>query len=136
MRTAPAVLLLALALVACSSEPSTATAELAPAPAPPAAPEDAAPTGSLAAREAQTTPSNTVEYDCEGLRITLAVEGEGEDARARFVVDGATLELPASETAQGDRFADVDGNAFWRHGGDEARLRLRDQHERNCTRVY
>ncbi|RPD88521.1 MliC family protein [Luteimonas sp. 100069] len=136
MRTAPAVLLLALTLVACSTESDTATAELTPVPSPPAASEDAAPTGSLAAREAQTTPSNTVEYDCEGLRITLAVEGEAEDARARFVVDGATLELPASDASQGDRFADADGNAFWRHGDDEARLRLHDQHERNCARVY
>lgn len=138
MRTAPApALLLALVLVACNSESTTTAAPAAlPPPPPPAAAEEAPPTGSLAAREAESAPSNTVDYDCEGMRITLAVEGQGQDARARFVVDGITLDLPAADTAQGDRFADADGNAFWRHGDDEARLNLRGQHERNCTRIY
>jgi len=54
----------------------------------------------------------------------------------QFVVDGVTLDLPRAETAQGDRFADADGNAFWSHGTDEARLTLKGQHERNCARVY
>lgn len=131
-------LLLTLALSACGSESSTVEPanDAPPPPPPPAAAEEAPRTGSLAAREAEAEPSNTMDYDCEGLRITLAEEGEGDDARARFVVDGVTLDLPATESAQGARFADVDGNAFWRHGTDEARLTLQGQHERNCARVY
>lgn len=138
MRAAPAsFLLLTLALVACSDESATATPASDPLPPPPpAAAEDPPRTGSLAAREAEAEPSNTVDYDCEGLRITLAEEGEGEEARARFVVDGTTLDLPATESAQGTRFVDADGNTFWRHGTDEARLNLQGQHERNCARVY
>lgn len=139
MRAAPATaLLLTVALAACGGESTPASpATDTPLPPPPAAAaEDAPPTGSLAAREAESEPSNTIDYDCEGTRITLAEEGDGDDARVRFVVDGVTLDLPRAETAQGDRFADVDGNAFWRHGSDEARLALQGQHERNCARVY
>ncbi len=138
MRAAPAsAFLLTLALAACSGEaPAPAPAADTPPPPPPAAAEDAPPTGSIAAREAEAEPSNTVNYDCEGIRITLAQEGEGADARVKFVVDGVTLDLPRAETAQGDRFADADGNAFWSHGTDEARLALQGQHERNCARVY
>jgi len=139
MRAAPAsAFLLTLALAACSGEaPAPApAADTPPPPPPPAAAEDAPPTGSIAARDAETEPSNTVNYDCEGMRITLAQEGEGADARVKFVVDGVTLDLPRAETAQGDRFADADGNAFWSHGTDEARLALQGQHERNCARVY
>ena len=138
MRAAPAsAFLLMLALAACSGEaPAPAPAADTPPPPPPAAAEDAPPTGSIAAREAEAEPSNTVNYDCEGIRITLAQEGEGADARVKFVVDGVTLDLPRAETAQGDRFADADGNAFWSHGTDEARLALQGQHERNCARVY
>ena len=138
MRAAPAsAFLLTLALAACSGEaPAPAPAADTPPPPPPAAAEDAPPTGSIAARDAETEPSNTVNYDCEGMRITLAQEGEGADARVKFVVDGVTLDLPRAETAQGDRFADADGNAFWSHGTDEARLALQGQHERNCARVY
>jgi len=138
MRAAPAsAFLLTLALAACSGEaPAPAPAADTPPPPPPAAAEDAPPTGSIAAREAESEPSNTVNYDCEGIRITLAQEGEGADARVKFVVDGVTLDLPRAETAQGDRFADADGNAFWSHGTDEARLALQGQHERNCARVY
>ncbi len=138
MRAAPAsAFLLTLALAACSGEaPAPAPAADTPPPPPPAAAEDAPPTGSIAAREAEAEPSNTVNYDCEGIRITLAQEGEGADARVKFVVDGVTLDLPRAETAQGDRFADTDGNAFWSHGTDEARLALQGQHERNCARVY
>lgn len=139
MRAAPAsAFLLTLALAACSGEaPAPApAADTPPPPPPPAAAEDAPPTGSIAAREAEAEPSNTVNYDCEGIRITLAQEGEGADARVKFVVDGVTLDLPRAETAQGDRFADADGNAFWSHGTDEARLALQGQHERNCARVY
>lgn len=139
MRAAPAsAFLLTLALAACSGEaPAPApAADAPPPPPPPAAAEDAPPTGSIAAREAEAEPSNTVNYDCEGIRITLAQEGEGADARVKFVVDGVTLDLPRAETAQGDRFADADGNAFWSHGTDEARLALQGQHERNCARVY
>lgn len=138
MRAAPAsAFLLMLALAACSGEaPAPTPAADTPPPPPPAAAEDAPPTGSIAAREAEAEPSNTVNYDCEGIRITLAQEGEGADARVKFVVDGVTLDLPRAETAQGDRFADADGNAFWSHGTDEARLALQGQHERNCARVY
>ncbi|TDK33242.1 MliC family protein [Luteimonas terrae] len=138
MRAAPAsAFLLTLALAACSGEaPAPAPAADTPPPPPPAAAEDAPPTGSIAAREAEAEPSNTVNYDCEGIRITMAQEGEGADARVKFVVDGVTLDLPRAETAQGDRFADADGNAFWSHGTDEARLALQGQHERNCARVY
>lgn len=138
MRAAPAsAFLLTLALAACSGEaPAPTPAADTPPPPPPAAAEDAPPTGSIAAREAEAEPSNTVNYDCEGIRITLAQEGEGADARVKFVVDGVTLDLPRAETAQGDRFADADGNAFWSHGTDEARLALQGQHERNCARVY
>lgn len=138
MRAAPATaLLLTFALAACGGEstPASPTADTPP-PAPPAATEEPPPTGSLAAREAETEPSNTINYDCEGTRITLAQEGEGVDARVQFVVDGVTLDLPRAETTQGDRFADADGNAFWSHGTDEARLALQGQHERNCARVY
>ena len=138
MRAAPAsAFLLTLALAACSGEaPAPTPAADTPPPPPPAAAEDAPPTGSIAAREAEAEPSNTMNYDCEGIRITLAQEGEGADARVKFVVDGVTLDLPRAETAQGDRFADADGNAFWSHGTDEARLALQGQHERNCARVY
>lgn len=138
MRAAPATaLLLTLALAACGGEPPPASpAADMPPPPPPAAAEEAPPTGSLAAREAASEPSNTINYDCEGTRITLAQEGEGDDARVQFVVDGVTLDLPRADTAQGDRFADADGNAFWSHGVDEARLTLQGQHERNCARVY
>ena len=139
MRAAPAsAFLLTLALAACSGETTApaATPEAASPPAPPAAAEEAPPTGSLAAREAETEPSNTINYDCEGTRITLAQEGEGDEARVKFVVDGVTLDLPRAESPQGDRFADADGNAFWSHGSDEARLALQGQHERNCARVY
>ena len=141
MRAAPATaLLLTFALAACGGEstpasPATDTPPPPPAPAATAA-EEAPPTGSLAAREAETVPSNTINYDCEGTRITLAEEGEGDDARVQFVVDGVTLDLPRADTAQGERFADTDGNAFWSHGTDEARLTLQGQHERNCARVY
>ncbi|PBJ81758.1 hypothetical protein CMZ84_13775 [Lysobacteraceae bacterium NML93-0399] len=139
MRAAPAsAFLLTLALAACGAEapsPSPAT-DAPPPPPPPAAAEEAPVSGSLAAREAEAEPSNTRNYDCEGLRITLAEEGEGDEARVRFVVDGVTLDLPRAESAQGDRFADAQGNAFWRHGSDEARLALEGQHERNCARVY
>lgn len=135
MRAASATaLLLTMALTACG-EPSAPAADVPPPPPPPTA-QEAPPTGSLAAREAEAEPSNTTDYDCEGLRITLARDGEGADARVRFVVDGVTLDLPSAESTQGERFADVDGNAFWRHGSDEARLRLQGQHERNCARVY
>ncbi|MCD9006508.1 MliC family protein [Luteimonas sp. XNQY3] len=139
MRAASATaLLLTFVLAACGGEstPASPTTDTPPPPPPPAAAEEAPPTGSLAAREAQTEPSNTINYDCEGTRITLAQEGEGDDARVQFVVDGVTLDLPRAETAQGERFADADGNAFWRHGTDEARLGLQGQHERNCARVY
>ncbi|VXB24117.1 conserved exported hypothetical protein [Luteimonas sp. 9C] len=138
MRAASATaLMLTFALAACGGEstPADPVAQTPPPP-PPAAAEEAPPTGSLAAREAETAPSNTVNYDCEGTRITLAQDGEGEDARVQFVVDGVTLDLPRVETAQGDRFADSDGNIFWSHGADEARLTLQGEHERNCARVY
>jgi len=126
-------LLCTFALAACGGEaPPAAPA----ADAPPASAEEAPPTGSIAARDAASEPSNTIEYDCEGMRITLAQEGEGADARVKFVVEGVTLDLPRAEAAQGDRFADADGNAFWSHGTDEARLTLQGQHERNCARVY
>ncbi len=139
MRAAPAsAFLLTLALAACGGEaPAPAPAADTPPPPPPPAATEAPPvSGSIAAREAEAAPSNTVDYDCEGMRITLAQEGEGADARVQFVVDGVTLDLARAQTAQGERFADADGNAFWSHGSDEARLALQGQHERNCVRVY
>lgn len=140
MRVVPATaLLLTFALGACGGESTPASPAVdTPPPPPPAvtAAEEAPPTGSLAAREAEAEPSNTINYDCEGTRITLAQEGEGDDARVQFVVDGVTLDLPRVETTQGDRFADSEGNVFWSHGADEARLTLQGQHERNCARVY
>lgn len=138
MRAPPiTVLFLVLGLAACGKGTSTTTAsDNAPPPPPPAAAEDASPTGSLAARTADAEPSNTREYDCEDLRITVAQDGAGADERARFVVDGVTLDLQTVQSPQGERFADTDGNGFWRHGTDEARLSLQGQSERNCTRVY
>ncbi len=147
MRAAPALtaLIAAFALGACS-EPTPATPApgdvpphdvATPPPAPPAAPtepEDTPMTGSLAAREAASQPTSTLDFDCEGIRITVAYEND--DALAKFVVDGETLALDREDAASGAMYADAAGNRFWAHRADEARLTLEGDHERNCHRVY
>lgn len=139
MRAAPLLtaLLTALALGACSNEPPAepAAAPIAPAPAAvPVEPEDAPVSGSLAAREAAAEPSSTLDFDCEGTRITVAYEND--DTRAKFVVDGATLSLDREDAGSGAMYVDAEGNRFWAHAEDEARLTLVGDHERNCHRVY
>ncbi|WP_394000027.1 MliC family protein [Luteimonas sp. WGS1318] len=146
MRAAPAftALFAALVLGACGNSPpatpepvATANDTAAPPPAPPAErtePEDAPMTGSLAAREAASEPSSTLNFDCEGVRITVAYEND--DALAKFVVDGETLALDREDAPSGAMYADGAGNRFWAHRPDEARLTLDGDHERNCYRVY
>ncbi len=140
MRTASllAALSTAFALAACDRAPP---ADAAPAtPPPPAAPatvdppDEAVATGSLAAREAAGEPDATLDFDCEGVRITVAYEND--ERVARFVVDGDTLSLEREEAASGAMYADAQGNRFWAHRPDEARLTLAGDHERNCYRVY
>lgn len=139
MRAAPAftALFAAIALAACGDRPPREAVPPAPAaPATPAAvePEDVPATGSLAAREAASQPSSTLDFDCEGVRITVAYEND--DAVAKFVVDGETLALDREEAPSGAMYADAAGNRFWAHRPDEARLTLAGDHERNCSRVY
>lgn len=147
MRAVPAftALFAALVLGACNSPspdaeapddtaPHEAATPPAPPPAAPTEPEDAPMTGSLAAREAASAPESTLDFDCEGIRITVAYEND--DALAKFVVDGETLALDREDAASGAMYADTAGNRFWAHRPDEARLTLDGDHERNCYRVY
>ena len=147
MRAAPAftALFAALVLGACGNESApapgpvdtTATEAVAPPAPPPTAPtepDDTPMTGSLAAREAASEPASTLEFDCEGVRITVAYEND--DTRAKFVVDGETLALDREDAPSGAMYADTAGNRFWAHRPDEARLTLDGDHERNCYRVY
>lgn len=147
MRAVPAftALFAALALGACNSPspdaeapadtaPREAATPPSPPPAAPTEPDDAPVTGSLAAREAASAPGSTLDFDCEGIRITVAYEND--DALAKFVVDGETLALDREDAASGAMYADTAGNRFWAHRPDEARLTLAGDHERNCHRVY
>lgn len=120
-----------LALAACGNAPPAPAAPLATTPA---ASEEPPVTGSLAAREAASEPDATVEYDCEGLRINVATDADGD--RVRFVVDGDTLELAREAGPSGRLYVAAEGHRFWAHRDDEARLTLPGQHERNCHRVY
>ncbi|WP_101926436.1 MULTISPECIES: MliC family protein [Luteimonas] len=141
MRQTLPLLLIAGLLTACGSDPPpTPAADTAPVttPAPAPAPvddaEDVPATGSLAARESAAEPSSTVDYDCEGMRMTVAFENEGEVAK--FIVDDVTHALDTASADSGARYTDDAGNQLWTHGTDEARLSLAGQSERNCTRVY
>lgn len=147
MRAVPAftALFAALVLGACNSPspdaeapadaaPREAATPPSPPPAAPTEPEDAPMTGSLAAREAASAPESTLDFDCEGIRITVAYEND--DALAKFLVDGETLALDREDAASGAMYADTAGNRFWAHRPDEARLTLDGDHERNCYRVY
>lgn len=141
MRAAPAltVVFAVLALAACSegTQPPEAVQPATPPlpePVAPAEPDDVPATGSLAAREAGAASEATLDFDCEGLGITVAYEND--DTLAKFVIDGETLSLTREDAASGAMYTDADGNRFWAHRPDEARLTLDGDHERNCYRVY
>ncbi|MEN5118302.1 MliC family protein [Luteimonas sp. TWI662] len=111
--------LIGLALAACSNDRAEQThANPASPPPAPAAIEAPPPTGSLAAREAEGTPSSTVSYHCGERSYTVAYEDDGDTALMQ--VDGRTLTLRTTPAASGARYADDAGNVLWTKGSDEA----------------
>ncbi|UNK41193.1 MliC family protein [Luteimonas sp. S4-F44] len=109
--------LIGLALAACSNERETSAPPASPPPAP-ATMEAPPPTGSLAAREAESAPPSTVRYRCGDHTYTVAYEDDGDTALMQ--VDGRTLSLRTTPAASGARYADDAGNVLWTKGSDEA----------------
>ncbi|WP_337052753.1 MliC family protein [Pseudoxanthomonas sp. USHLN014] len=110
---------LSAALAACT--PTKTPEVAAPAPSPQTAPDASPP----------DTPIQHADYDCEGTHIAAAFFGQ---ARAEVTLDARLLVLKPALAADGARYADDAGNAFWVKGMDRATLTLaQDPHDKICT---